>query len=486
MLQQSKQHSPIEFSIIPGGFAIAVIVWLTAFITRFPGIPLSGKFTFILLISVMFVSALLLAIFGPSDPTPAAKIKRTALSLSITGLINILLVGSVISASSLTTPTSQTVDRVTLSALLWIPGSFIATVILGLIAAVIANLFTHNKNSPTPTFPTTTSPSTSSTPRQAALTLIIILTTLCLILVGGVVTSADAGMSVPDWPTSYGWNMFLFPFTKMVGGIYYEHAHRLIGSLVGLETLILFIWLWRSPPLKHNTSLSTTNTTINRRFSWWGSIAFLLVCLQGALGGVRVFQNDTRIAVVHALTALIFLAIITGILWHLTHIRNSPTTQTPTTTQPRLLRILPIFLIIAILLQTLAGAIYRHFQIQSAFHFHLLGAGIILIIVVTLLANIMMGNTTRARNAGPIIRTVFTIFIITVCQIALGMASWVVTARFDQIDQTTSNPIIFTTAGHVLCGAILLAASIWLSLHTLYFLPETLATSENQPNNTQA
>src|SRR3982751_3459893 len=72
--------------------------------------------------------------------------------------------------------------------------------------------------------------------------------TAFLIFVGGLVTSTESGLSVPDWPTTYGWNMFAFPFSKWVGGIFYEHGHRLIASTVGFLTIILAIWTWRVDP----------------------------------------------------------------------------------------------------------------------------------------------------------------------------------------------------------------------------------------------
>ena len=70
------------------------------------------------------------------------------------------------------------------------------------------------------------------------------LSTLGLIVIGGLVTSHGAGMAVPDWPTTYGYNMFLFPISQWVGGIFYEHTHRLVASGVGLLTTILAVWLW--------------------------------------------------------------------------------------------------------------------------------------------------------------------------------------------------------------------------------------------------
>jgi len=70
--------------------------------------------------------------------------------------------------------------------------------------------------------------------------------TLGLVTIGGLVTSNDAGLAVVDWPNSFGYNMFLYPLSRMTGGIYYEHAHRLFGSLVGLDDAVLAIVLWRT------------------------------------------------------------------------------------------------------------------------------------------------------------------------------------------------------------------------------------------------
>ena len=72
--------------------------------------------------------------------------------------------------------------------------------------------------------------------------------TVILILAGSLVTSHDAGLSVPDWPTSYGWNMFTFPPSMWVANILYEHGHRLIASGVGFLAIIMAVWLWISEP----------------------------------------------------------------------------------------------------------------------------------------------------------------------------------------------------------------------------------------------
>src|ERR671929_1381628 len=78
--------------------------------------------------------------------------------------------------------------------------------------------------------------------------LLVAMSTAVLIFAGGLVTSTGSGLSVPDWPNTYGWFMFTFPLEKMVGGIRYEHSHRLIASTVGFLILVLAFWLWRVEP----------------------------------------------------------------------------------------------------------------------------------------------------------------------------------------------------------------------------------------------
>jgi cytochrome c oxidase assembly protein subunit 15 len=72
--------------------------------------------------------------------------------------------------------------------------------------------------------------------------------TVLLVLAGSLVTSTGSGLSVPDWPTTYGWNMLTFPPSKWVGGILYEHGHRLIATTVGFLSIVLAVWLWLSEP----------------------------------------------------------------------------------------------------------------------------------------------------------------------------------------------------------------------------------------------
>lgn len=119
--------------------------------------------------------------------------------------------------------------------------------------------------------------------------------TLPLIFMGGLVTSHGAGMSVPDWPNSYGYNMFTFPPSKWIGGIFYEHTHRLMGTVVGMLSIALTILAWK---------LET-----RRWVQWLCTGVLTAVIAQGVLGGLRVVLVELDLAVVHACFAQAFLCL---------------------------------------------------------------------------------------------------------------------------------------------------------------------------------
>ncbi len=122
------------------------------------------------------------------------------------------------------------------------------------------------------------------------------LATFFLIVVGGLVTSKGVGMSVPDWPTTYGYNMFLFPYSKWVGGIFWEHSHRLLASGIGLITLVLAgITFWKE----------------QRAWVKWLAVAAVIgVISQGVLGGLRVTLYKDQIGIFHAALAQSFFGLL--------------------------------------------------------------------------------------------------------------------------------------------------------------------------------
>jgi heme a synthase len=125
------------------------------------------------------------------------------------------------------------------------------------------------------------------------------LATLVLIVAGGLVTNTGAALAVPDWPTTFGHNMLLFPWSGMVGGVLYEHSHRLLGAAVGLLTLGLAAALWLTEP--------------RRWVRWLSLVAVAAVCLQGLLGGLRVILVRETLAIVHGCLAQAFFALLVGL-----------------------------------------------------------------------------------------------------------------------------------------------------------------------------
>jgi cytochrome c oxidase assembly protein subunit 15 len=131
--------------------------------------------------------------------------------------------------------------------------------------------------------------------------------TLVLIVAGGLVTTTGAGLAVPDWPTTFGRPMLLYPPAGLAGGVLVEHSHRLLGSVVGLLTVALAVAVW-----------------LRDRRGWLrglAAVAVVLVSVQGVLGGLRVVWLADALALVHGCLAQLFFAltavlvVVTGPAW---------------------------------------------------------------------------------------------------------------------------------------------------------------------------
>jgi heme a synthase len=284
----------------------------------------------------------------------------------------------------------------------------------------------------------------------------VVAATVLLILAGSLVTSHDAGLSVPDWPTSYGWNMFTFPPSMWVANIFYEHGHRLIASSVGMLTIVLAIWLW---------------TTERRRWlRWFGIAALGAIIAQGILGGLTVlFFLPAAISTAHAGLAEIFFCITVAIAlftspgW--TH-GHGETLDDPT------LRRLASTTTILVYTQILIGATMRHtgaglaipdfplmfgrivpdhWNAAIAVHFaHRVGALVVATAVVTTVSYIWRQYTDRSEFAQPALVLV----LLTVVQITLG-ALTVITRRD-----------VWINSVHVVVGALVLTTSLVITLRS--------------------
>jgi cytochrome c oxidase assembly protein subunit 15 len=171
-------------------------------------------------------------------------------------------------------------------------------------------------------------------------------TTFLLLGLGGLVTSHEAGMSVPDWPTTYGYNMFLFPVHLWQCNIFYEHTHRLLASLVGLLTTILAVWLWLREP--------------RAWLRWLGVCAFFAVLLQGLLGGLRVTMMKDQIGIVHATLAQSFFVLMTLIAVFVSGVGSGLVSRIRSARPSMTLQWLTVGSTGLILIQLILGATMRH------------------------------------------------------------------------------------------------------------------------------
>src|SRR5215470_11565395 len=177
--------------------------------------------------------------------------------------------------------------------------------------------------------------------------------TALLIFAGGLVTSTGSGLSVPDWPNTYGWFMWTFPLTKMVGGIFYEHLHRLAASTVGFLIVVLAIWLWRAEPRRWVRRL--------------GYLALAAVITQGILGGITVlWYLPDAISIAHAsLAQIVFcltttIALVTSRGWMNRYANPESRTSNPESRRDTTFERLAIVTTAAIYVQIVIGATMRH------------------------------------------------------------------------------------------------------------------------------
>lgn len=332
---------------------------------------------------------------------------------------------------------------------------------------------------------------------------LLALCVLGLIAAGGMVTSTGSGLSVPDWPTSYGYNMFTFPPSKWTGGIFYEHTHRLIASTVGLLTIGLAVWMYQREARRWV-----------RRLSYF---ALALVVAQGILGGLTVkFLLPTPISVFHGCLAQAFLCVITALAvftsrrWiegdasKMTTGRLVRVDTSPSWPLPRL----TVVCVAVVFLQLVIGAIMRHTQSgvavpdfplaygrllpslddasvaaynesriwnyqlpavtksQIVWHlFHRVGA----LVVTLLLSAASVIVLRRHRVVVPIARPAIAMPLLLLVQIALGaMTIW-----------SVRHPLLATA--HVAVGAAILATTLILMLWSrrlLQVVPHCIARRE--------
>jgi cytochrome c oxidase assembly protein subunit 15 len=285
----------------------------------------------------------------------------------------------------------------------------------------------------------------------------VALSTAVLIFAGGLVTSTGSGLSVPDWPTTYGWNMFLFPLEKMVGGIRYEHSHRLIASAVGFFILLLAVWLWRAEPRAWVRRL--------------GYVALAAVITQGLLGGITVlWYLPDPISIAHASLAQIVFCLTTSIA---VFTSKSWVRPDPLPVDDAALRKVTVVTTAWIYVQIVIGATMRHtgagpaipdfplafghvvpphWDPKIAIHFaHRVGAVVASFLIVAAAAHVFYYH----RRRGELVRPSLLLLLLLAAQVTLGGLT---VLTWDSSQHYIINSL------HVVTGASVLITSLVLTL----------------------
>jgi cytochrome c oxidase assembly protein subunit 15 len=268
------------------------------------------------------------------------------------------------------------------------------------------------------------------------LALTTVAATFVLILFGGLVTNTGAALAVPDWPTTFGHNMFLYPWSQMVGGIFYEHSHRLLGSLVGLLTLALAAALWRE-----GSGLRTL-----------GLVMVGAVVTQGLLGGLRVVLLKETLAIAHGCLAQAFFALAVAVA-----LLTSTTHRLPVQGIDPTLRVLTLVAAGLVYVQIVFGALITH---AGWILIHLIGGAAVFVFVPMVTAQLRRSRDAVATPAAS------ALIALLALQLLLGMGSLL--ARFTSIwipgGQVT---MLLLPVTHRLVASLILGAAILAAVRVL-------------------
>lgn len=288
-------------------------------------------------------------------------------------------------------------------------------------------------------------PTPSYRPRAHWFALLATAFTWPLLFVGGLVTTYKIGMAVPDWPTTFGMNMFLYDFFKAPWGVFGEHTHRLYGAAVGLFTLLLMLESW----------------VFDRR-RWikvLGLVALLAVIAQGVMGGLRVNWNSTLFAAFHGCFGQAFfgfmvaLCVLTGRGWY------EKARPVYDAMKFRGLTASALGLVYA---QVVVGAWLRHFGDYSALVVH----SILAFLVFGHLSALVIRVRRRRAEVPELVPAARALGILLFLQIALGVGAWWLLRPYDGISRPVTLFAALVRTGHQSNAGLLLASVVVLTLRS--------------------
>jgi cytochrome c oxidase assembly protein subunit 15 len=287
--------------------------------------------------------------------------------------------------------------------------------------------------------------------------------TFLLIIAGALVTSNDAGLSVPDWPTSFG---SLYRIPHMVGGVRFEHTHRMVAEFIGLLTIAIAIWTWRSDKRRWMKNL--------------GIGALATVIAQGILGGVTVLKFlPPAVSTAHATVGQTFfciavcIAVFTGRKWVEEDPRIEFDSRRPS------LQTLTYLSIFILYVQLILGAMFRHHGMS--WWPHVLNAGFVAVI----LAWTSIRALTQYSKVDAIRRPAIALLSLLLAQLCLGFTAFLTRVAWGRDAVQPELPMVVSSVAHVAVGALLLATTVVLAIqvwrHEPVALNERVLQGERNP-----
>lgn len=281
------------------------------------------------------------------------------------------------------------------------------------------------------------------------LAMILAAWTFLLIIAGALVTSNDAGLSVPDWPTSFGsW----YKIPKLVGGVKFEHTHRMIAQVAGLLTIVMAIWTWR--------------TEKRRWLRILGFAALGTVIAQGVLGGITVlFYLPPPVSSGHAALAQTFfciavaMAVFTGRKW----VEEQPRVEFDQR-RPSLFT-LTLLSIFVLYVQLILGAMFRHHGLS--WWPHVAHA----VVVSFVLAWTAVRALSVYSNIEAVRRPAILMLSLVIAQLCLGFAAFLTRVAWGRDAVQPEFPMVISTVAHVAVGALLLATAVILAIQVWRHVP---------------
>jgi cytochrome c oxidase assembly protein subunit 15 len=273
--------------------------------------------------------------------------------------------------------------------------------------------------------------------------------TFLLIIAGALVTSNDAGLSVPDWPTSFGsW----YKIPKLVGGVKFEHTHRMIAQVAGVLTIILAVWTWRSEKRRWLRVL--------------GFAALGTVIGQGILGGITVlYYLPPAVSSAHAALAQTFfciavaMAMFTGRRW----VEEQPRVEFDER-RPSLFT-LTLLSIFVLYVQLILGAMFRHHGLS--WWPHVVNA----VVVSFVLAWTAIRALTVYSQVDAVRRPAVLMLSLVIAQLCLGFTAFLTRVAWGRDAVQPELPMVISTVAHVAVGALLLATTVILAIQVWRHAP---------------